>query len=164
MSTDLKRGNGIRNGEQYLDGLRDGRDVWMHGEKVDDVTKHPGLCRGALTLAGFMDRQFDGQYSETITYQDDGLTCATSYMIPKSREDIEKRGASFYEWAKWSNGMFGRTPDYKNASVMAFAAGADFLKEGRPEFAENMRNYYEYIKTNDKVLTHTLVNPMYNFA
>jgi len=157
-------GNGIRNGEQYLEGLRDDRDVWIHGEKVRDVTNHPGLSNGAHTLAGFMDRQFDDRYRDVITYEENGKRYATSYMIPKSQEDIVKRGESFYEWAKWSNGMFGRTPDYKNASVMAFAAGADFLKEGRPEFAENMRNYYEYIKSNDKVLTHTLVNPMYNFA
>ena len=60
--------------------------------------------------------------------------------------------------------MFGRTPDYKNASMMSFAAAADFLAQGKPEFAENMRNYYEYIRSNDKVLTHTLINPTYNFA
>jgi 4-hydroxyphenylacetate 3-monooxygenase len=157
-------GNGVRNGKQYLEGLRDDRDVWIHGEKVKDVTNHPGLSNGAHTLAGFMDRQFDDKYRDVITYEENGKRYATSYMIPKSPDDIVKRGESFYEWAKWSNGMFGRTPDYKNASVMAFAAGADFLKEGRPEFAENMRSYYEYIKTNDKVLTHTLVNPMYNFS
>lgn len=162
--SDLPQGEGIRTGAQYLEGLRDGRDVWIHGERVSDVTTHPGLSRGAHTLAGFMDRQFDEKYRDTITYEEDGKTYATSYMIPKSREDVSKRGESFYEWARWSNGMFGRTPDYKNASVMAFAAGADFLKQGRPEFADNMRNYYEYIRTNDMVLTHTLVNPMYNFS
>ena len=159
-----KCGNGIRNGKQYLEGLQDDRDVWMHGEKVRDVTAHPGLSRGAATLAGFMDKQFDPKISDLITYEENGSRYATSYMIPGSREDIVRRGDSFYEWATWSNGMFGRTPDYKNASVMAFAAGADFLTEGGPEFADNMRNYYQYIKTNDKVLTHTLVNPTFNFA
>ncbi|MDP6993363.1 MAG: 4-hydroxyphenylacetate 3-hydroxylase N-terminal domain-containing protein, partial [Woeseiaceae bacterium] len=161
--SDLSKGNGIRNGKQYLEDLRDDRDVWIHGEKVKDVTTHPGLFRGAETLAGFLDRQFDDQYKDTVTYQEDGATYATSFMIPKSVDDIKKRGESAYEWARWSNGMFGRTPDYKNASVMAFAASAKFLEEGRPEFAENMRNYYEYVKTNDKVLTHTLINPTYNF-
>ena len=160
----LLKGDGIRNGKQYLDDLRDDRDVWIHGEKVKDVTTHPGLYRGAETLAGFMDRQFDDQCKGTVTYEENGHTYATSFMIPKSVDDIKKRGESAYEWARWSNGMFGRTPDYKNASVMAFAASAKFLEEGRPEFAENMRNYYEYVKTNDKVLTHTLINPTYNFA
>ena len=160
----LQSGNGIRNGKEYLEGLRDDREVWIHGEKVADVTVHAGLSRGAQTLASFMDKQFDPKLSDLITYEEGDTRFATSYMIPRSREDIIKRGDSFYEWATWSNGMFGRTPDYKNASVMAFAAGAKFLAEGRPEFVQNMRNYYEYIKTNDKVLTHTLVNPTFNFA
>lgn len=162
--TDAKSGQGIRNGKQYLEGLRDDREVWIHGERVEDVTAHPGMSRGAHTLAGFMDRQFDPQYRDTITYEENGKRYARSFMIPNSREDIEKRGAAFYEWATWSNGMFGRAPDYKNASMTAFAASADFLAEEKPEFAANMRNYYQYIRSNDKVLTHTLINPTYNFA
>ena len=125
-------GEGIRNGKQYLEGLRDDREVWIHGKKVADVTSHPGLSRGAHTLASFMDKQFDAELQETITYEEDGKRYATSYMIPKSREDIEKRGAAFYEWATWSNGMFGRTPDYKNASRMSFSAAAAFMGEDKP--------------------------------
>lgn len=156
--------NGIRNGAQYLEGLRDDRDVWMQGEKVKDVTSHPGLCRGAETLARFMDRQFDPKYQDRVTYEDNGHRYATSHMVPRSVEDVIRRGDAFYEWATWSNGMFGRTPDYKNASVMAFAASAEFLAEGRPEFVDNMRNYYQFVRNNDQVLTHTLINPTYNFA
>lgn len=156
-------GNGIRNGEQYLEGLRDGRDVWMQGEKIDDVTAHPGLSRGAKTLAGFMDKQFDAELQDRITYEDAGHRYAMSYLVPKSKEDIVRRGDAFYEWATWSNGMFGRTPDYKNASVMAFAAGSTFLEQDKPEYGENMRKFYEYIRDNDRVLTHTLVNPTFNY-
>jgi 4-hydroxyphenylacetate 3-monooxygenase len=163
-STELKRGTGIRTGEEYLEGLRDDRDVWIQGEKVKDVTSHPGLSRGAHTLADFLDRQFDEKYRDKITFEEDGKRYAMSYLVPKTQSDVVRRGQSYYEWASWSNGMFGRTPDYKNASLMAFAASAAFLEEGRPEFADNMRNYFDYVKTNDKVLTHTLINPTYNFA
>jgi 4-hydroxyphenylacetate 3-monooxygenase len=156
-------GKGIRTGAEYLEGLRDGRDVWMQGEKVADVTRHPGLNRGARTLAQFLDRQFDPAYQDKVTYEENGKRYATSHLKPASKDDVVKRGDAFYEWATWSNGMFGRTPDYKNASVMAFAAGSEFLKEGRPEFAKNMQNYYEYVRSNDRVLTHTLINPTYNF-
>ena len=85
---DVNSGQGIRNGKQYLEGLRDDRDVWMHGEKVADVTSHPGLSRGAQTLAGFMDKQFDAGLQDTITYEEDGKRYATSYMIPKSRPNM----------------------------------------------------------------------------
>lgn len=163
-NVDTESGNGIRNGKQYLAGLQDDRDVWIHGEKVKDVTSHPGLSSGAHTLAGFMDKQFDPKLQEKITYEENGKRFATSYLVPQSQQDIVKRGEAFYEWATWSNGMFGRTPDYKNASVMAFGSATDFLAEGKPEFGENMKNYYEYVRNNDKVLTHTLVNPTFNYA
>ncbi len=154
---------GIRSGAEYLDGLIDGREVWMGGERIKDVTRHPGLYRGAKTLASFLDRQHDAAYQETVTYLDqDGDRCATSFLIPKSKQDVKRRGAAFYEWAKWSHGLFGRTPDYKNSSVMAFAAAADYLGTGNTDYAQNMINFYDFVRKNDKVLTHTLVNPTFS--
>jgi len=161
--TTLPLGNGVRNGEQYLEGLRDDREVWLQGERVKDVTQHPGLCRSARTLASFMDRQSDPEYQDIVTFKEDGKRIATSFLVPKSKEDVISRGEAFYEWAKWSNGMFGRTPDYKNASITAFYGGASLLEESSKEYAENMRNYYHYASTNDKVLTHSLLNPTVNF-
>ena len=33
-----------RNGKQYLQGLKDNSaEVWLEGERVRDVTSHPGL-------------------------------------------------------------------------------------------------------------------------
>ena len=157
-------GTGIRNGHQYLAGLNDGREVWLAGKRVADVTTEPGLCRSAHSLAGFMDKQFDPTLADILTFEDHGQRYGMSFLVPRSQTDIARRGAAFYAWASWSNGMFGRTPDYKNASLMAFAAGADFLAQGRPEFGENMRRYYHYVRDNDKVLTHTLVNPTFNHA
>jgi len=49
-------GQGIRSGAQYLEGLRDGREIWTRGDRVDDVTREPGLARGAATLASFLAR------------------------------------------------------------------------------------------------------------
>ncbi|MEP1207003.1 MAG: 4-hydroxyphenylacetate 3-monooxygenase, oxygenase component [Rhizobiaceae bacterium] len=160
-------GNGIRTGEQYLAGLRDDREVWTQGKRVADVTAEPGMNRGAQTLASFLDRQHSDEFRDTVTYEDDdGDRCAMAYKVPKSQEDIAARGRAYYQWAKWSNGMFGRTPDYKNASVMAFASATKFLAQGtkgQADFAANMVKFYDYVRKNDKVLTHTLVNPTFNF-
>ena len=162
-------GQGIRTGAQYLAGLRDGREIWTRGARVEDVTAEPGIARGAKTLAAFLDRQHDPEYRDTVTYVDDeGRRCAMAYRMPRSRQDVKARGRAYGEWARWSNGMFGRTPDYKNASLMAFASAAEFLEQGTKgpggkEFARNMRAFYDYARLNDRVLTHTLVNPTMNF-
>ena len=83
----LPLGNGIRTGSQYLEGLKDNREVWLQGERVKDITQHPGLCRSAETLAGFMDKQSDPQYQDIVTYKEDGKRIATSFLVPKSKED-----------------------------------------------------------------------------
>ena len=31
----------LRTGDQYRDSLCDGREVWVDGKKVEDVTSHP---------------------------------------------------------------------------------------------------------------------------
>ena len=38
-------GSGIRTGEQYLEGLRDDREVWTKGKRVADVTTEPRTTR-----------------------------------------------------------------------------------------------------------------------
>ena len=158
---------GIRSGAEYLASLQDDREVWHRGHRVDDVTQEPGIARGAKTLADFLDRQQSPEFVDKLTYTENEERFSVSFLTPQSSEDVQRRGAAYYEWAKWSNGMFGRTPDYKNASVMAFAAAADFLNKnsakGAPtNFAANMRNYYEQARQGDLVLTHTLVNPQVN--
>ena len=159
---------GIRSGKQYLEGLKDNRNVWMHGKKIKDVTKEPGLLRGCNTLASFFDNQHKSDHLNDITYLDDeGDRCGIAFKRPLSQEDIILKGKSYYKWATWSNGMFGRTPDYKNASLMSFAFAPSFLSkgikgQGGVRMAENMLNYYNFVRKNDKVLTHTLVNPTYN--
>ena len=118
----------------------------------------------SLNQAGFPISTADLRSSPlVIDLDEDGDRCATSFLIPKSEKDVKQRGASFYEWASWSAGMFGRTPDYKNASVMSFAAANAFLGKGETNFSENMVNFYNEIRKGDKVLTHTLVNPQKNF-
>ena len=154
---------GIRTGAKYLEGLRDDREIWTRGAKVKDVTTEAGIRGGTASLAGFLDRQHEEAYRDKVTFPNkNGVHCATSHMVPKSKEDILQRGHTFYEWATWSNGMFGRTPDYKNASVMAFAHAPGFLAQGKvsqADFVKNMVSFYDEIRLNDRVLTHTLVNP-----
>ncbi len=33
----------MRDAKQYIESLRDGREVYIHGERIEDITKHPSL-------------------------------------------------------------------------------------------------------------------------
>tara|TARA_B110000208_G_scaffold174985_1_gene220144 strand:- start:412 stop:774 length:363 start_codon:yes stop_codon:yes gene_type:complete len=113
---------GIQTRAEYLEGLRDDRKIWTRGARVKDVTAEPSIQGGIASLASFLDRQHEETYRDKVTFLNkDSIRCAKSHMVPKSKTDVLQRGRAFYEWATWSNGMFIQTPDYKNASVMAFA-------------------------------------------
>jgi len=45
-----------------------------------------------------------------------------------------------------------------DALWLAMAAAGDYFAQNRPEFKTNIQRYFEYIRENDLVLTHTLVN------
>jgi 4-hydroxyphenylacetate 3-monooxygenase len=38
-------------GKQYLESLRDGREVYIYGERVKDVTTHPAFRNAARSVA-----------------------------------------------------------------------------------------------------------------
>src|SRR5580692_3574486 len=57
-------------GAEYIESLRDGREIYIYGERVDDVTTHPAFRNAARSIARLYDALHDKKSK-------DGLTCAT---------------------------------------------------------------------------------------
>src|SRR6266568_861560 len=150
-----------RTGKQYINGLREQeREVWLGGERVRDVTKHKGLAGGVRAIAGLYDMQHDADLRSVMTYPSpsSGEPVGRSFDNPTTREGLETRSKMMLNWARSTCGMMGRSPDFMNVTFAAWGAAADFFGEKRPEFADNMRRYVEYIRENDITLTHALIN------
>ena len=150
-----------RTGQEYITGLREqAAEVYIGGERVKDVTSHPALRNGVRTLAGLYDMQHDPTLLKEMTYPSPttGERVGLSFITPRTKEDLERRHTMMARWARAGCGMLGRSPDFMNVNMMAMAAAGDFFAQNRPEFKENVQRYYEYVRENDLVLTHTLVN------
>ena len=150
-----------RTGSEYLAGLRSQpREVWLAGERVEDVTAHPGTRRGAASVARLYDIQHDPALSDEMTYvsPSSGDRVGLSFIAPRTVDELERRRRMMAKWAGFSGGMLGRSPDYLNVSLMAQAAASEYFARNRAEFAENVRAYYEHVRESDLTLTHTLVN------
>ncbi len=150
-----------RSGKQYLDGLRaQRREIWLGGERVEDVTTHPGLASGARAIASLYDMQLEPALKPEMTYASPttGDPVGLSFIIPKTIDDLVRRREMMLRWARATCGMMGRSPDFMNVSFAAWAAAAGYFARGRPEFGDNIRRYYEHIRENDLVLTHALIN------
>ncbi|MEJ0017181.1 MAG: 4-hydroxyphenylacetate 3-monooxygenase, oxygenase component [Acetobacteraceae bacterium] len=150
-----------RTGRQYLNGLREQDcEVWIGGERVRDVTSHPGLAGGARAIASLYDMQCDPKYRDEMTYVSptSGERVGLSFINPRTHAELESRRVMMLNWARTTCGMMGRSPDFMNVTLAAWGAAAEYFGQKRPEFADNIRRYYEYIRENDIVLTHSLIN------
>jgi len=150
-----------RTGAEYIKGLQaQDCEVWLRGERVKDVTTHPGLANGVRAIASLYDLQHDPELSDEMTFVSptSGERLGLSFIIPRTREELAKRGRMMLRWARTTCGMMGRSPDFMNVTFAAWAAAARYFARGRPEFGENIRRYYEYISERDLTLTHSLIN------
>lgn len=149
----------VRTGEEYLDGLRDKRNVWVNGAAVCDVTQSD-LFRGSLAgMAGYFDWQH--KYADACVIESEGGVCNVSHLIPKSAEDLVQRREGLYQLAKYSVGMLGRTPDYVNVTFAGFAGQPSLWKQAGNEAGfENLCNFQREIADKDLSLTHTIVHPI----
>jgi 4-hydroxyphenylacetate 3-monooxygenase len=150
-----------RTGAEYIKGLQAQEcEVWLRGERVKDVTTHPGLANGVRAVASLYDLQHDPKLKDEMTFVSptSGDRLGLSFIIPRTRQELERRGAMMLRWARTTCGMMGRSPDFMNVTFAAWAAAARYFARGRPEFGENIRRYYEYISERDLTLTHSLIN------
>jgi anthranilate 3-monooxygenase (FAD) / 4-hydroxyphenylacetate 3-monooxygenase len=152
----------VRTGQQFLDGLKEQpREVWLRGRRVEDVTSHPALATPARHIAKLYDMQHEPEWREVLTYPSPktGQPVGTAFMMSRTIEDLRKRREAFRAWAETSFGLLGRSPDFLNTTVMAFAESPGVFDEMGERFGRNIRAYYEYVRENDLFLTHALITP-----
>jgi aromatic ring hydroxylase len=74
---------GARTGREYVEGLRDGRHIYVKGELARDVTRYPPFQGVIHTLADLYDRQHDPTYQSRLTYPSptSGRPVSTSFSL-----------------------------------------------------------------------------------
>ena len=150
---------GVRTGNEFVESLRDGRTVYVNGERVKDVTTYPPFTGVVATLASLYDLQHE--HPEQLTFRSpvSGDRVAASFLMAESVEQVEFRIRAEQMRADFTYGLMGRMPDFCNAILTDLASGVADLGVRDPRFAENMRRYYEECRERDWCLTHTLVDP-----
>jgi 4-hydroxyphenylacetate 3-monooxygenase len=156
----------VRNGAQFLDGLKTPRELWFDGEAVRDIPAHPVLGRTARTIAWLYDLQHQPEYRDLLTYPsaETGERTAMAFLQPRTVEELRRRGRATKVVADLTAGMLGRSPDFLNVNLAAFAAASEYFAQADARFGENVVRYYEYVRDNDLALTHTLISPQVNRA
>lgn len=150
-----------RTGQQFLEGLaKQRREIWLNGELVTNPLDHPLLAQTANSLARVFDLQHEYSAEMLAPSPDDGRLVNVTHLIPRCRQDLERRRRAIERIAALSAGMMGRTPDYLNVTLACFAGRADvWSRRGNEQGARNLVSYYKYVRDRDLSLTHAIINP-----
>ncbi|PJN88385.1 4-hydroxyphenylacetate 3-monooxygenase, oxygenase component [Bacillus sp. mrc49] len=156
------------NGNQYIDRIdRLKTTVWFDGDLVTGkISEHPAF-KGVMKSQGKLyDFQLEERVKQKMTYLSPltGKPVGMSYLQPKTIDDLVNRRTMIQDWAKLNNGMMGRSPDYMNTVIMAFASSVGLLTGKANCYPENITNFYEYARDNDLSITHTFIDPQVNRA
>ena len=81
----------LRTGDEYRNSIRDGRQVWVDGEKVEDVPNHPVFKPIVDIRARIYDMAHESEFSKKLTYEDNssGEKNCIGSKLPKTKIDWE---------------------------------------------------------------------------
>lgn len=153
-------GTGTRplTGDEYVESLRDDREIYLYGERVKNVAAHPAFRNPVRMTARLYDALHDPANRGVLTVPTDtgtpGFTHAF-FTTPRSADDLVAAQRAITGWSRLSYGWMGRSPDYKASFLGTLGANADFYEP----FADNARRWYR--ESQEKVLywNHAIVHP-----
>lgn len=146
-------------GDEYVETLRDGRAVYLNGDRVTDVTTHPAFRNPLRMTARLYDALHSDEHRSVLTRACDapGATGYTHrfFTTPHSAADLAADQRAIATWARLSYGWLGRSPDYKASFLGTLGANAEFYEP----FADNARRWYRESQEQVLYWSHAIVHP-----
>ncbi len=141
----------IRTGDEYRASLQDGREVWIDGERVADVTTHPAFKPIVDVRARIHDLAHEAATTELMTYVDSetGERCPIGSKSPVAKDDWQaKRRADDLVFDD-IGGVVTRVGDETVGEMWSLFDGQDVLAEIDTTFSENIRRHVRRAELSD---------------
>jgi 4-hydroxyphenylacetate 3-monooxygenase len=149
----------LKTGKEHLEGLRDGRVIFIGNEKVEDVTTHPAFKNAAKTVASLYDIKHQSEFRDVLSFDEGGERYSMWFLRAKNKEDLRKRTAAHKKIADMSCGLFGRSPDHVSSFVTGMSTNPSVFDSDKYKFGHNLTAYYEHMRKNDIFATYAVIPP-----
>ncbi|MQA82131.1 MAG: 4-hydroxyphenylacetate 3-hydroxylase [Streptosporangiales bacterium] len=154
----------MRTGADYLAALRDDREIYVDGKRVDDVTVHPAFAPITATMAELYDLAADPANGMQYKAPETGETANRVFSIPRSRDDLVARRAAIETWSRHTHGWVGRSPDHVGAFLAGFAAHPEAFTSEDRDFSDNVVKYHERALRESLFVSYAIIPPQVSRA
>jgi 4-hydroxyphenylacetate 3-monooxygenase len=154
-------GRSLRSGAEYLRSLNDGRQVFLEGERVADVTAHKAFREAARSVARLYDIAADPANRELMTFPSPktGAPVLRCFQIPRSHADLGARRLFHEKWAEATFGLMGRSPDHVASFFTGYAAVPSVFAAAGQQFADNVVAFHEKMRDEHLYVSYAIVPP-----
>jgi 4-hydroxyphenylacetate 3-monooxygenase len=142
-----------------LDSLKDGRAVYLEGEKVADVSTHPAFAGIARTVAGMYDFAANPANGMIFHSEHTGGDANKVFMIPRSAAELQERSAAIAKWANLTKGWVGRSPDHVGGVIAGFGSAPGVFDKGERKFGLNVSTYYKRMLAESLYTSYVIIPP-----
>ncbi|MCP4328602.1 MAG: 4-hydroxyphenylacetate 3-hydroxylase [Alphaproteobacteria bacterium] len=141
----------IRTGDEYRASIRDGREVYINGEKVDDVTVYPAFKPIVDARARIYDMAHEEAYRDVMSYAADGgeERNPTGFKPPRTRDDWYDKRAAVDAVLHDLGGVVIRVGDETVGEMWSLYDGQDVLNAVDPQFSENIKRHIDEVTRSD---------------
>jgi len=140
----------IRTGNEYRESIRDGRVVFMNGEKVSDVTTHPMFKPLVDIRARIYDMQHEAATAPVMIYHDDkDEPFSVGLKLPYTQEDWQDKRKSTDAVFEDVGGVVTRVGDETVGEMWSLYDGQDVLNQVDAQFSKNIANHIERVIDHD---------------
>ena len=153
--------NPVKTGKDHVASLHDGRDVYVHGERVADVTTHKAFRNSVASAAALYDFQAQPDKVEIMTFAspDTGRRVNRCWQLPENYTELVGRRGALEAWAELHFGFMGRSPDHVASCISGMFMGIELFEAYDRKRAAALRDYYRFARDNDVFLTYVIINP-----
>ncbi|MEW9307604.1 4-hydroxyphenylacetate 3-hydroxylase [Labrys sp. KNU-23] len=139
----------LRTGQQYRDSIRDGRRIWINGERVKDVTVHPQFKPLVDIRARIYDLAHEDATRDILSYEENGERYSVGLKLPHSQNDWHAKRLATDTILEDVGGVVTRVGDETAGEMWSLYDGQDILNEVDPRFSVNIRNHIQRVVDRD---------------
>ncbi|SDJ33758.1 4-hydroxyphenylacetate 3-hydroxylase family protein [Paenibacillus naphthalenovorans] len=148
-------------GKHFIQSLKDGRSVWLNGEKIEDITTHPAFTGTLRTLEKLFNMLDEPGMREKIGFRSPktGEYVHNAFLIPTAPEHLKQRKEAFKIWADATFGVMSRLSEFGRTLITSWHATSEMFRQYDERYPEKIRRFYEIARDEDRFVIQAFGNP-----
>ncbi|MFA5521188.1 MAG: 4-hydroxyphenylacetate 3-hydroxylase N-terminal domain-containing protein [Castellaniella sp.] len=150
----------LMTGQQYIDSLDDGRQVYIEGEKVGRVADHPAFKPMVEAMARMYDLQHQPKYETLFSYPDeDGNPVSRVYKLPETVDDLRQRREMTQAVLKEVSPVIDRFGDETVTPLFVLTDNRELLDRYDTQYYQNVQGWLKKLRENNWFMTSGNTDP-----